>query len=159
MTATEKYSFIREVLLPLLHSLPADRSARWGKMNAQQMVEHLSDFFRLSAAQIQMPLVTPEEQLPRYRAFLHSDKPFRENTKVPVLPDEPLPVRHSSLPRALEELQESVQAFVTLFEQNPGFSSIHPVFGELNQADWIQLHYKHVTHHLRQFDLLPADTC
>lgn len=144
--------------MPLLKSLKAADPGLWGNMNAWQMVEHLSDFFRLSSGAIQMPLVTPGDQLPRFRAFLHSEKPFRENTKAPVLPEEPLPLRTASLQQALEELEEAIARFFRVFEENPGHTTTHPVFGVLNETDWIQLHHKHVTHHLRQFGLLPAVT-
>jgi len=33
-------------------------------------------------------------------------------------------------------------------------TTLHPVFGELNFEEWILLHYKHVTHHLKQFGLI-----
>ena len=61
-------------------------------MNAQQMVEHVAGFFKVSTNQLKFPLVTPEEHFQSLKNFLLSDKEFRENTKAPVLPEEPLPV-------------------------------------------------------------------
>jgi oxepin-CoA hydrolase/3-oxo-5,6-dehydrosuberyl-CoA semialdehyde dehydrogenase len=157
MVDYEKLQFIRETLIPLLSSLnPADKGL-WGRMNAQQMVEHLSDFFRLSSGKIHMPVVSPEEHLPKLRAFLHSNKPFRENTKAPVLPEDPLPVRCTSMNASLEELNNALAEFLAAFTANPQLNSTHPVFGVLNEADWVQLHHKHVGHHLRQFNLLHAE--
>ena len=158
MTQAEKRTFIREACMPLLKSLRAEDTGRWGKMNAQQMVEHLTDFFRVSTGDIRMPVVSHEEHLPKLRAFLQSDKPFRENTKAPVLPEEPLALRSASMQTALEDLEEAIARFFRVFEEQPGHTTTHPVFGVLDEADWIQLHHKHVTHHLRQFGLMPADT-
>jgi hypothetical protein len=31
---------------------------------------------------------------------------------------------------------------------------LHPAFGDLNFTEWVQLHHKHVTHHLKQFGLI-----
>ncbi|TXH28993.1 MAG: DUF1569 domain-containing protein, partial [Cyclobacteriaceae bacterium] len=36
----------------------------------------------------------------------------------------------------------------------PAKKTTHPVFGALNFDEWILLHYKHVTHHSRQFGLI-----
>jgi tRNA A58 N-methylase Trm61 len=47
-------------------------------MNVQQMVEHVTDFFKVSFDHIKFDLVTPEEHLPKYKEFLMSDKEFRE---------------------------------------------------------------------------------
>lgn len=154
MTESDKLLFLRNRFIPLLYPLKAADTGRWGKMNAQQMVEHLTGFFRVSTGDIRMPVVSNEEHLPKLRAFLQSDKPFRENTKAPVLPEEPLPVRNAGMQEALEELSNAVDAFFALFENDPDLTTTHPVFGVLNGDEWILLHYKHVTHHLRQFGLI-----
>jgi len=99
-------------------------------------------------------LVTPEEQLPKFKAFLYSDKEFRENTKAPVLPEEPSPVRFATMPESINDLDNDVQSFIHLFSNNDQLKTMHPVFGELNYEEWVLLHYKHVTHHLRQFGLM-----
>ena len=55
---------------------------------------------------------------------------------------------------AVADLSRSVEAFETYFKVDPDIRTMHPVFGELNFEEWVLLHYKHVTHHLRQFELL-----
>jgi hypothetical protein len=55
------------------------------------------------------------------------------------------------LEAAIAQLQNTVAAF---FESNPHPTTIHPVFGPLSFDEWILLHYKHVTHHWNQFELL-----
>ncbi|MBK7885041.1 MAG: DUF1569 domain-containing protein [Chitinophagaceae bacterium] len=154
MDKTAKLNFIQNELITLLSQLVAGKSSNWGKMNAQQMVEHLSDFFRVSTKKISFPLVTPAEHLPKYKEFLLSDKMFRENTKAPMLPDEPFALKELSMQQAIEKLQEEINSFIAFFESaNPGTTSQHPVFGDLNYEEWILLHYKHVVHHARQFGL------
>ena len=39
----------------------------------------------------------------------------------------------------------------TYFKNNPAAKTSHPVFGDLDFEEWVLLHYKHVTHHLKQF--------
>ena len=149
----EKFDFISVDFIPLLNALQADAAGKWGKMNGQQMVEHVAGFFKVSTGKIKFPLVTPVEHLPKYKEFLNSDKEFRENTKAPVLPEDPLPVRFATMTESTNELEKEIKEFVDLFSNNDRVKTMHPVFGELNFDEWVLLHYKHVTHHLRQFGL------
>lgn len=153
---TEKLHFIKEGMFLLLKNIDADTSAKWGKMNAQQMTEHVKAFFDVSTEKLKFDLVTPAEHLPKYREFLYSDKEFRENTKAPasVLGEEPLPMHYASLEAAKEKLHNAVLYFIEYFESDPARKTQHPVFGELDYNEWILLHYKHVVHHFKQFGLM-----
>jgi hypothetical protein len=135
-------------------SLPENATGSWGVMNARQMVEHVTDFFNLANGKVQLPVYTPVEDLPKYKAFLFSDKEFRENTKAPaqVLGDTPLPYRTASMETAIAALQQSIQGFTDYFAQHPSTILSHPVFGPLNFEEWVLLNYKHVLHHSKQFD-------
>jgi oxepin-CoA hydrolase/3-oxo-5,6-dehydrosuberyl-CoA semialdehyde dehydrogenase len=152
----QKKLFLESEGFSLLKNLATDTPAKWGKMNAQQMLEHLEDFFSVSIEEKIFPLVTPEEQLPLYQKFLYSDKQFRENTKAPldIIGEEPLPVRGADLLTAQQNLQQTTANFFKYFIDNPGKQTVHPVFGSLTFEEWVLLHYKHVTHHYRQFSLL-----
>lgn len=152
----QKLAFLRDEYIPLLQRLEVNSAGSWGKMNAQQMVEHVSDFFKVSTEKIKLPLVTPEEQLPKFKAFLLSDKEFRENTRAPVdiVPEEPQPVRSASLQTAIAELQNEINDFTVYFQQHPGNQTQHPTFGSLHYEEWVLLHYKHVMHHSKQFGLM-----
>jgi hypothetical protein len=156
MTINEKALFLSSTSLECLSRLTENRPPSWGKMNAQQMLEHLHDFYEVSIGKQSFSLDTPQEQLHLYRAFLYSEKPFRENTKAPasVLGPEPLPLKTASFEAATIQLKNTVIAFFDYFESNPLLTTMHPVFGELNFNEWIMLHHKHVLHHLRQFQLL-----
>lgn len=154
--STEKLLFLRTQFTPLLKKLSAGDPGKWGKMNAQQMTEHVADFFMVSSQKRIFPVVTPEEYLPKFKAFLLSDKEFRENTEAPkeIVPEEPFPVRNESMAAAIDELQKEIDDFVLYFEEHPGAKTAHPVFGELDFDEWVLLHHKHVTHHSKQFGLL-----
>ena len=152
----EKFDFIKNQFVPLVKTLAADASGNWGKMNGQQMAEHVAAFFNVSAEKIIFPLVTPEEHLPKFREFLLSDKQFRENTKAPtsIIGDEAQPIRCATMNEAIAKLEEAINNFILYFRDNPAKKTTHPVFGALNFDEWILLHYKHVTHHSRQFGLI-----
>jgi DinB superfamily len=153
MNPRDKVAFLKSELNLLYQDLKPGDQGKWGKMNAQQMIEHVTDFFDVSTGKIKFDLVTPEEQLPKFREFLRSDKEFRENTKAPasVLGEEPSPLRNPSIEKAIKKLKDSVNEFFDFFEKDPERTTIHPVFGPLNFEEWVLLHYKHVNHHLRQF--------
>jgi hypothetical protein len=152
----EKLLFLEEGMFDVLQSLNEDTPAKWGVMNAQQMLEHLADFFDVSYEKIIFPLAVPEEHLPKYKVFLYSDKEFRENTKAPasVLGDVPADLRQPSLDAAKKNLQQSVNNFVTWFDKDPLKTTVHPAFGPLNFEEWVLLHHKHVRHHFKQFSLV-----
>jgi hypothetical protein len=153
---TDQLEFIQNGQFLLLEKLTAESPANWGVMNAQQMVEHISDFFNVSTEKIKTKLFTPEEHLPKFMEFLYSDKQFRENTKAPaeLLVEEAQPERYPDLATVKQQLQQTVNNFLNYFKNDPGKKTLHPVFDWLNFEEWIRLHYKHVTHHLRQFGLM-----
>jgi hypothetical protein len=152
----KKSGFIQNETISRLNTLSTKDMGKWGKMNAQQMVEHVSDFFKVSSGKIVLPLSTPVEVLPKYKEFLMGDREFRENTRAPVtvVPEEPFPARHPSFSGSVNELRSEIDAFITYFKDHPDAKTVHPVFGELDYGEWVLLHYKHVTHHLRQFGVL-----
>ena len=111
MVNESKKKFLEDQFIPSVKKISPSTQARWGKMNAQQMVEHVAGFFRISTNKLKFPFVTPLEQLPKFREFLLSEKEFRENTKAPVLPDEPFPVRYSAMDESILDLERQVQYF------------------------------------------------
>jgi hypothetical protein len=147
-----KIIFLKEKFVPLLRSIPSDRPPAWGKMTLQQMVEHFSEAVRIGSGKAgPQQLHTPEEHVPKMQAFIESDKPFRENTRNPLMPEVPAPVRHKNSSAALEALQQDINEFFNVFTNNEHHTTLNPIFGDLNYQQNIQLLYKHAVHHLRQF--------
>lgn len=148
----EKVRFLKHQFIPLLKSIPSDTQPRWGKMTLQQMIEHFTDAVRIASGKTPVTeIVTPAENLPKMRAFMMSEKPFRENTVNPQLPETPPPVKHATLQSALNELQEELHYFFTVFEENRLPQTRNALFGDLNFEQNVQLLHKHALHHLRQF--------
>ena len=149
----EKENFLRTKFISLLQKLKNDTPPFWGKMNVQQMIEHFTDVMMVASGKIKLPLVTPADKLPRFREFMFSEKPFKENTKSPVLAEEPAPLKKHTKEAAIGKLQEELIYFFEAFEKYPGLKTNNPVFGELDFDANIQLLYKHALHHLRQFGI------
>lgn len=152
----DKVSFLRHRFTALLKQLPTETPPRWGKMTLQQMIEHFADSVRISSGKtVYTDVHTAPENLQRARDFLMSDKPFRENTLNPLMPEVPAPVKNHSVEESVTELQTELDFFFTVFEKNNLQVTRHPIFGDLNYEQNIQLLYKHALHHLRQFGVTP----
>ena len=151
---TQKLEFLKKDFIPLLRKLAPDAKGKWGVMNGQQMVEHFGDSVKNAAGKLHLPQVHEGELLTKLRTFLLSDKPFRENTKNPLMSDEPIPVRLPSMEMAVDRVQKYLDYFFEAFEENPQLTTHNPIFGELDYAGNIQLLHKHAMHHLHQFGLV-----
>ncbi|HEY0355247.1 MAG TPA: hypothetical protein VGC29_03530 [Flavisolibacter sp.] len=154
----EKAEFLKHRFVPLLRQIPTDKTPLWGKMTLQQMIEHFSDTMRIASGKmIYTDILTPPENLQRMRDFIMSEKPFRENTMNPLMPEMPAPVVNPSVDEAIKELQKEIDFFFTVFEKNNLQVTRNPFFGDLNYEQNIQLLHKHALHHLKQFGVdVPA---
>lgn len=147
-----KAEFLKNRFIPLLKQIPSDTKAGWGKMTLQQMIEHFSDSVRISSGKtVYTDFVFGPEQLQKNRDFMLSEKPFRENTVNPLMPEVPAPVVNISTEAALTELQKELDYFFSVFEKNDLQVTRSPFFGDLNYEQNVHLLHKHALHHLRQF--------
>ena len=147
-----KAEFLKNRLIRLLKQIPSDTPPQWGKMTLQQMVEHFSDSVRIASGKtVYTDFVFGPEQLQRNRDFMLSEKPFKENTVNPLMPEVPAPVVNISTEAALSELQKELDYFFSVFEKNDLQVTRSPFFGDLNYEQNVHLLHKHALHHLRQF--------
>lgn len=152
----EKENFLRTKFISYLQQLDPATVPHWGKMTMQQMVEHFADTVRWANGKVKHETInTPLERLKAYREFLMSDKPFKENTKNPLLNEQPEPVLHKTAQAAIGELHEEMIHFFEVFEKEPQRIVRNPIFGDLNFEQNIQLLHKHALHHLKQFGVMP----
>src|SRR5690349_1595076 len=133
--STEKLDFINIEFPELLKKLTPDTPRKWGQMNPQQMVEHLTDYIRVATGKEPVNVVTPEEHLPAYKRFLESDKQFKHETKNPLNTGAPNPVRMKNLQSAIDEYLTEMENFYEVFKKQPGLKTIHPSFGYLDADD------------------------
>ena len=156
----EKENFLRTKLITYLQRLNPDTAAVWGKMNVQQMIEHYAgDAVRNANARLKIDkIVTLPENLNRMREFMLSDKPFKENTKNPLMGEKPAPLRYKTVQAAIGALQQELIYFFEAFEKNQNLITRNPFFGDLTFEQNVQLLYKHALHHLRQFGVEPLNS-
>lgn len=148
-----KADFLRHHYIEILASSNPNAKQLWGKMNWQQMVEHMADSFQIANGRDLHTLVSPPEIVDKMQAFLMSEKPFKENTPNNFLPETPPSPRHEKIEDSIKELENEINHFFLVFENEPSKTIMNPFFGELNFQQWVQLLHKHAWHHLKQFGI------
>ena len=142
-----------EAMLAQLSTLQPQTSPSWGQMSPQRMVEHLADALYMSMGQGAYQLEVPEERIERMQAWLASDKPMAKDVQVSfATPTTPL--RNDELETAIDEFTDAYLSFLEHYEENENATALHPFYGQLNYAQWQQLHTKHFAHHFEQFGLI-----
>src|ERR1051325_10767860 len=104
----DKLHFLQNDLIRLLKTLPGETKGQWGLMNAQQMVEHMIDSVQVANGKKVYPTITPEEKLPAFKAFMLSDKEFKQNTKNALINDIPPPVKYPTMLEAVNVLENEL---------------------------------------------------
>lgn len=149
-------AFLRGLLMDALASLGDGSKSRWGRMTAQQMVEHLAWSFELSTGRAQVECPTPEAELERMKRFLYRNRPSPPDFMNPALVDGLPPLRHRSLDEARAALGAEMARFLEHARAEPDAVHTHPVFGPIRMEEWSRTHFKHAYHHLLQFGLVEA---
>ena len=152
--SSAKEFFLKEDVIPILKKLKGNEKGNWGVMNAQQMVEHLIDAVKSANGKLILPPVSEGETLEKMRLFLMSEKPFNENTKNSLLPEEGVPTKYPGMQSAIEQLKIELDYFFNAFKKDPELKTSNAFFGELDYDMNIQFLHKHIVHHLKQFGLL-----
>lgn len=149
----ELQSFLLLDFPAMLKKLNMDAERKFGSMNPIEMLDHLRKGFILSHSRKKVKIIAPPEHVAKAQAFLASDKQFRPGAKMPEVYHEIEDQQEELNEMKLRVLQEMV-AMLSDFDKNPDLMQAHPNFGELNVEQWLMLHRKHVSHHMRQFSLI-----
>lgn len=149
-----KEEFLKKDFIPLLKKLKAEDKGKWGVMNAQQMIEHFADAVKNASGKLILPALMEGEKLEKYRTFLISEEPFKENISNPLISKDGASLRQPDIQSAIKKLQNELDYFFETFEKNPALKTGNAFFGQLDYNMNIQLLHKHALHHLRQFGLV-----
>jgi hypothetical protein len=134
-----------------VEQLRPDSQRQWGKMNAAQAVAHCSAGLQLASGELRPPRVLIGRIIGRMVKVLalKDEQPLRRNSptmKDLVVLDE----------RDLRTERERLCALIDRFAAaGPKGCTTHPhsFFGPLTPQEWATLMYKHLDHHLRQFQV------
>jgi hypothetical protein len=137
----------REGLLRRMETVQPDRRPLWGKMNAGQMLAHVSAALAMATGELKTeskksPLANP---LGRWLVIYVMKWP----QGTPTAP-ELLAVQPTEWTVDLARFRELLERAGTHAPED-GEWPRHPAFGRMTGKQWGDLGYRHLDHHLRQF--------
>jgi oxepin-CoA hydrolase/3-oxo-5,6-dehydrosuberyl-CoA semialdehyde dehydrogenase len=147
----------RRNIQKLLNGLTENTKPNWGKMTAQQMLEHLETTILYSISELEAEkCFTPEEYLEKYQDSLYNHRKMPKDFPAPFLPEDgTLPeLKYKNLEQAKEKFLENLQKYQIYYRENPEAEHMHFVFGKLNKEMMELMHRKYFTHHFEQFGLV-----
>ncbi|HEY4874729.1 MAG TPA: DUF1569 domain-containing protein [Puia sp.] len=136
----------RDELVTRINSLNENSTAQWGKMNVSQMMQHCTkwDEMALGKKKYKQSLMGKLFGKMALKDML-KDKPIKKN--LPTVPS-------FKITQNTDVAQEK-KKWVKLLEEYEHFSNdgfIHPFFGAMTKENTGYMVYKHIDHHLRQFN-------
>jgi hypothetical protein len=145
----KKTLFDREArggLLSRAEQVTPESRARWGKMNAEQMLTHLVEAMRMALGELRPKPKNLPIRYPPLRQLIVYWLPWPKGS--PTAPE--------LLPSNSREIEESKRELARLVELIGERASAdvwpeHPAFGKLSRRGWGVLGWRHMDHHLRQF--------
>lgn len=147
------YLFNKEVsvqLIQRLETVKKEQQPQWGKMNAAQMFAHLNVMFEL-ALESKHPV--PNRFIrcllkTMLKSKLTNEVCYKKNSRT--APE--MIIKHS--PNFEEEKKRTIHYLSVLSEKGDNYfeNKEHPSFGVLTTKEWNSLFYKHIDHHLKQFN-------
>ena len=138
----------RRGLQERLATLAPDRPAQWGGMNAPRMVAHLVDSMRMTIGDLPTEMKSGPLRYPGLKHLIVYLLPWPKGT--PTAP-ELLTRPPGDWSGDLAELQRLIDRFAAR-DRSAQFP-LHPAFGRLSSRAWGVLAYRHIDHHLRQFNV------
>jgi hypothetical protein len=137
----------RNELINRINSLNENSTPQWGKMNAYQMTKHCTLWEEMLSGEIKCKQAFIGRLFGKMalKGLLKDESPLRRST--PTSPE--LKVAESDGDIAAQKAK-----WIALIEKNAqapkGF--LHPFFGQMTSEQVGYLAYKHIDHHLRQFN-------
>jgi Protein of unknown function (DUF1569) len=141
----------RQEVLARLAVIAPDTPRRWGKMNASQMICHVTDAFLGVMGDKPVALPRGLNLWPLMRSFVLY-APFHWPHGVPTRPEVDQQLGGTT-PSLFENDMRTLIAALDKFTAQPRAFQFqpHPMFRQMSEKDWMRWGYLHTDHHLRQF--------
>lgn len=130
-----------------VRSLSLSSTRRWGSMNVEGMLRHLSLAARMATGELEVPSANKRafQVFPLKHLILYV-LPFPKG--APTAP-ELKPIDAASFEAERAAVLELLERIGT--GPGEGTGPDHPLFGPLTRREWGVATYKHTDHHLKQF--------
>lgn len=146
--------FLRVEVPYLLRDLDSHAKPIWGSMSAYQMLDHLRIAFDISIMGLKTDILTPEDKIPAFQAFLQTDRLFVKGAAMPEMFSQVSPIVDAEWEELKLRFIESLTKALHFLDDNEDYKAAHPNFGLLNANQWKDMHQKHIKHHFTQFELI-----
>ena len=139
---------VKKEILDRVNRLTSQSQPQWGKMNVAQMLAHLQMPIGSALGVYTLPRTLLGKIVgPLIKAGMYSEKPFKRNS-----PTDPSFIM-TGHEKDFEKEKQSVIAMINNFKQENIKNEIHPFFGKMTSQQWSKAMYKHIDHHLQQFEV------
>lgn len=140
---------VKEEVLSRIDNLTPDSKAKWGKMNVNQNLRHLTMAFEIPIGKLD-PTPAKVPPLPKwlFKIFLLNAKPPKERAETFK---EMNTVANNINPPDFETERINLKKAVEDFCNSTSLIPVNKIAGKFNKNDWGKLNYNHIDHHLRQF--------
>jgi len=140
---------VKDEILIRIGNLKVDSNRNWGKMTITQMFAHLTRAIKIPKGETKIKRAFIGRILaPFFKSLYYNDKPYPKNMKMGIDPHIPdakyFEIEKRKLMKIVDEFSE--------YYSSKCASNPHPFFGYLTSEQWGKAVYKHIDHHLRQFD-------
>lgn len=138
----------REELIQRIKTLNDHSKAQWGHMNVYQMVKHCTLWEEMLQSKIKVKRVFIGRLIGKLllKSEVKDDRRMVQNT--PTVSE--LKVKDTNI-----DLEAEKMKWISLIEESIHASTKdfrHPFFGKMTKEEIGIHHYKHIDHHLRQFN-------
>jgi hydroxymethylglutaryl-CoA reductase len=139
----------------LRSELKPETPARFGTMNAQQMIEHLTLVCGYAFSDTEIPVLTPADKLDKVKkVFLWSPGGFKQSVSNDFTKTLSFETKYKDMETAIDAFEAIHYQLADLLFNKVIENKNHPIFGLLNNEEWIQFFTKHTWHHFNQFSLV-----
>lgn len=141
-----------DALIQRLAYLTPHHTPKWGKMNAHQVIVHMADPLRCALGDRPVPLNPSIFSKWPINKLISQYLPWPKG--APTTP-EFIQGMKGSQPVEFEKDKHELISWIHHFlqHQNSKPFPIQPTFGELSNNEWARLMWRHINHHLIQFNL------
>jgi hypothetical protein len=139
----------KEEILSRVDKLTPNAKARWGKMNVNQGLRHMSMAFDIATGSLD-PTPAKVPPMPKWllKFFLLNVKPPKEKAETFK---EMNTVNNGINPPDFEEERNNLKKAIENFYNSTSLIPKNKLVGKFSKDDWGKLNYNHTDHHLRQF--------
>ena len=127
-------------------TLTNQSQAKWGKMNAGQMLYHCQMPLNIILEKDDYNLKPNWFAKTFFKKSMYSDTPWKKNLPTvrafKITDERTFETEKDTLLKLVDELES---------KRNKEDWRAHPTFGTLTKEQWGKMQYKHLDHHLRQF--------